>query len=123
MYSDSTYYEIDPIVSGSVQIQKKNNPSLQELINEIDRIILADLSSTCSPLTSTTRAVNGRVSLQDQLINQQQDICSSCVVQLGIDPLLLAQIKGEHFQTDPLLLFCFPKPCSNCELKIGMFYP
>jgi len=41
-------------------------------------------------------------------------------VQLGLDALLLAQIKAEHFQTDPLLLFCFPKPHSNYELKIDV---
>lgn len=69
-YSDSTYYEIDPIVLGSVQIQKQTNPSLQELINEMDKIILADSSSARSPLTSTTCAVDERVSLQDQLIHQ-----------------------------------------------------
>lgn len=80
MYSDSTYYETDPIVSGSVQIQKKNNPNLQELSNEMDRIILADWSSAHLPLTSPICTAGGRVSLQDQFTHQLPDACCALPV-------------------------------------------
>lgn len=41
----------------------------------MDRIILADWSSACSPLTSPSRAAGGRVSLQDQFTHQLPDAC------------------------------------------------